>query len=360
MEYNKPIFLSAAPSDAYFCWQVELFLDNNIDQGIDNETHLLWFLPHDRLDIGWEPALAKLKAKYKDQPQIKFFFFEDTEDILNKDIRKINYIPLLRPYCLREHFKNNQWLSKENIFYHDADILLVRPIDFQSIDKDANTCYLSYTGARFKGGNYLDIDYLQGKEEQAITELKEELKRMDVISIMAEFCNTTKEDVIANNNGVGGAQYLLKNIDYEFWDDVYNSCKKLRPFLMNVNQEFFKGRSSGERENNGYQSFCTDMWAVLYNIWARGMKTECPSELDFAWATDPIEKLETVNIFHNAGVSSPVMNLNGQDEIMFWKGAYANNDRIPYLEKDKLMLVTDKYCTSFYTNKLLTLRNTIF
>lgn len=353
---KKPIFLLCQPSDVYFQWQIELFLDNNIELGVDNETHVLWFLPYDRLEQGWEPTLLTLQEKYKNKGNIRFFFFEDTKDILNNDIRKINYIPLLRPYCLKEHFKNNPELSKETFFYCDSDILLLNNLPFDKFN-DENTCYLSYTGARYKGGNYLDLDYLIGKESQCIPEMQEMLKELNVPARLAEFCGITREIVELNDNGTGGAQYYLKNIDAQFWQDVYDSCIKIRPFLQKINQQAFLGNNPNEKENNGYQSFCTDMWAVLYNIWKRNMKTECPKELDFAWATDPIDKLGTVSILHNAGVSSNIMNMEGVDSFMFYKGLYANNDRIPYLEPFNLKLVTPKYCTFFYAQMLLKLKD---
>ena len=59
------------------------------------------------------------------------------------------------------------------------------------------------------------------------------------------------------------------------------------------------------------------MWAILWTAWKRGKQTIVANELDFTWATDPIEKWYLNSIFHNAGV---VNNSSG----MFYKGDYIN------------------------------------
>jgi hypothetical protein len=117
-----------------------------------------------------------------------------------------------------------------------------------------------------------------------------------------------------------------------------------------VNREFFKD------ENAGFQSWCADMWAVLWNLWLRNQETKVVPELAFAWSTDPIVKLKSHTILHNAGVTSPMM-----DSVpMFYKGKYhmgsdptkdAHLDVILNNEKSKLK------CNWHYANKLNELKN---
>ena len=106
----------------------------------------------------------------------------------------------------------------------------------------------------------------------------------------------------ANNYHSGGAKYLLKNVDGDFWSKVMNDCILIRTYLQTVNREYFKD------ENSGYQSWCADMWAVLWNVWFREQETRVVPEMAFAWATDPISKLDTHTIFHNAGIVSETGN----------------------------------------------------
>lgn len=340
---KKPIFMSVAPDNTYYVWENEVNIQNNIDLGLDNEMHFLWFLPHDRLQKGWNPLVLKLKEKYKDYKNIKFFYFTDVDDILNKVIRKINYIPYLRPYCLEKHFRNHPELKNEIIYYHDSDALFIKPLDFSKFN-DLNTCYLSDTAG------YLNLQYLDGKIEESKN--KEQLKKIKPIDTLLELNNINRTIATANNSNTGGAQYLLRNIDADFWKDVMESCKIIRSYLRNINREFYKN------ENEGYQSWCADMWAVLWNIWKRGMKTECPKEMDFVWATDPIEKIDTHYIFHNAGVSSKSININGEKKIFFNKGDYKELEKAPYNDDFQLKLVDKNFATFYYANKLLNLKTT--
>jgi hypothetical protein len=64
------------------------------------------------------------------------------------------------------------------------------------------------------------------------------------------------------------------------------------------------------------------MWAILWNGWLRGYKTNIISEMDFVWATDSIEKFQEKYIFHNAGVTE------SNREQIFFKGDY--RDKLPY------------------------------
>ena len=94
------------------------------------------------------------------------------------------------------------------------------------------------------------------------------------------------------------------------------------------------------------------MWAVLWNIWYFGGETKVVPELDFAWATDPIRKLDSCTIFHNAGVSKEEMN----GFKCFHKGKY-HSGKNPTTDKHLFEVLKDEksknYCTWFYASKLL-------
>lgn len=369
--------MTVQPADSTFCWMVDVFLDNNIKIGEDSETHLLWFLPSDQLQVGWNPHVKKLEEKYKEYPNIKFFYFEDKEDILNNYIGKINYIPLLRPYCLREHFNNNPHLSKEAIFYCDCDILFTKKFPFEKYLED-DTCYLSNTAS------YLNLAYLEGKIEQS--DKKEFLRKESVVERLATQLGISRDIIVKNDEGTGGAQYLLKNIGGNFWNDVFEACLIIRPYLQRINRKYFASESAG------YQSWCADMWAVLYMLWKREYKTECPKDFDFAWATSPISLIDEVYIMHNAGVTGKTMEMNGETAIMFFKGLYSGREMVnlimpdggvarlpdgkvihlpagsealkrncvtPFIDKQYLESVSSLYATRFYANALLNVTNPI-
>jgi hypothetical protein len=210
------------------------------------------------------------------------------------------------------------------------------------LEDDIN--YLSDTNS------YINASYFDSKVNQVLPEKLEEYKTRDVLAEIASVVGISREIAEANNDHSGGAQYLLKNVDADFWSKVMNDCILIRTYLQKVNREFFKD------ENAGYQSWCADMWAVLWNIWFREQETKVVPELAFAWATDPITKLDTHTIFHNAGIVSET----GNGYLAFYKGKYhmgtdptkdANLDRILNNEESK------KYCTWFYATKLNEIKN---
>jgi hypothetical protein len=78
-------------------------------------------------------------------------------------------------------------------------------------------------------------------------------------------------------------------------------------------------------------------------------------ELNFTWATDPIERLEKTFIFHNAGIVSPH---NGRYNC-FYKGKYHGGidpTADPHLDNVLNDEESKKYCTWFYANKLKELK----
>jgi hypothetical protein len=79
-------------------------------------------------------------------------------------------------------------------------------------------------------------------------------------------------------------------------------------------------------------------------------------ELEFSWASDPITKLERTTIYHNAGIVGD--HANGYPA--FYKGKYhTGNDpfKDEHLNDVLESAESKKYCTHFYTKKLIQLKN---
>lgn len=328
------IFISACPDDLYFSWQYEVFIENVRRLGYTNEIRVLLYLPFDRVPSGWNPVWDKLEERYKDS-NVKFFRYVDEDNILHT-IYSVQYIPLLRPYVLRRHFEEHPELKDKAIFYHDSDIVFTKYLDFSPFLKD-DVCYLSDTRS------YINSDYWDSKIKDVRPDALESFKLIDTLEECSNLLGINRSIVEANKEVSGGAQYLLKNIDADFWKDVFEGCIKIRKYLTytigGINSHFF------ETEDQGYQSWCADMWSVLWNIWKRDVKTEIPKELDFAWATDVIEKADSVYLYHDAGAS-------GATPDLFYKRHYnyVNNTSTPFI--DDLSFVNPKMCSSFYTNEI--------
>ena len=328
-------FICAQPDDTYYTWQVHLWLESLKEIGEIDKAIVLIFTPINReFNNKWQ----KIIDLY---PEAEFNFYKDELGDISKLLGV--YIPVLRPWLLWRYFKEHPEMSDKAIFYCDSDILFTDKFNIDKfLDDDVN--YLSDTNS------YINAKYFDSKVNQVLPEKLEEYKNRDVLSEIASVIGISREIAEANNDHSGGAQYLLKNIDATFWSKVMNDCILIRTYLQQINREFFKD------ENSGYQSWCADMWAVLWNIWFREQETKVVPELAFAWASDPLTKLDTHTIFHNAGIVSE----SGNGYPAFYKGKYHSGGdpmKDPNLD---VVLNNDKsknYCTWYYAKALENIKN---
>jgi hypothetical protein len=273
-------------------------------------------------------------------PEAEFHFYQDQGDL---DKYLPIYIPILRPWTLWKHFKANPDLSNKAIFYCDSDVLFTKDFNVDDYTQD-DICYLSNTNS------YINATYFESKEKDVLPNKLEEYKTRDILGEVMSLVGVDKDVAYDNNEHSGGAQYFLKDVDATFWNKVMNDSLLIRTYLQKVNRDFF------ENENTGYQSWCADMWGVLWNLWFRGQETKVIKEMNFSWATDPIERLEENTLFHNAGI---VSTHNGTYHC-FYKGKYHNGGdptQDPHLDAILNDETSQKYCTWFYANKLKELKN---
>ena len=330
----KPIIITAQPDDQYFIWQNHLYIESCLNQGFtQDQIQILLYKPKNRqFNNNWN----KLKEIY---PDINIFLYED------KGVQQFLgvYIPILRPHILWQHFEVYPELKDKTIIYTDSDILWLDTLNINHLLLD-NINYVS------DASSYLNYSYFENKYKQVIPEKLEKAKSVDFLKEVCNIVGVDKKIVIDNNNNTGGVQYILKNIDADFWKKVETDVLKIRLYLQQVNKIYFKN------ENDGIQSWCSDLWAVQFNLWYRNLETKVVKELDFAWATEPIEKLNSCTIYHNAGVTGKYMN----DIPYFYKGAYHTGQN-PLLDEHLEIVINNeqskKHCTWYYTNKLLELKN---
>jgi hypothetical protein len=335
MEKRECKFMTCCPDDTYFTWQVHLWLDNLKQLGKSEDAVVLLFIPVNRMrNSKWN----KIIELY---PETTFKFYKDDKDEISRSMIP-SYISVLRPWLMREWFKENPEYGKHAIFYCDSDILFTKGFNIDSfVDDDTN--YLSDTNS------YISITYFDNKRKEAIPERVEEFKEMDVFGMLGSLIGITREQGEKYKNDSGGAQYLMKNLDAKFWDKVMKDCMIIRAYLQRINKDFFKS------ENHGYQSWCADMWAVLWNLWFIDGETKVIPEMGFAWSTDQLTKLEDYPIMHNAGVTAPHM---GKIPY-FYKGKYhqgADPTVDPHLEEVLNNEVTKTKANWFYANALKELK----
>jgi hypothetical protein len=326
--------VTAQPNDRLFNWQLRVQLYNLRKYELSKYyTALVWKHDNRQNNETFEQEWQRLQ---EDFPEAEILFFEDTTGELNRLIQQSGYIPLLRPWLLAKYFSLGSTLSEKAILYMDSDVIFTKRPNFDGL-LDNDICYLSDTKS------YIAASYFDSKIKDVLPHKLDSYKKIDVLDDLLKEFGLYREIAVLNENGSGGAQYLLKNIDAQFWQDVFNGCIKVRLNLRSVNKRFF------ESEDKGFQSWCADMWSVLFNLWRRGLRTFCPPEMDFCWATDPIEKWDKVQIYHDAGASTrPVK----EGHMLFHKRdlQYVNNEKTPF--EEDLSFVSAEYCSYHYAREI--------
>jgi hypothetical protein len=299
---NNMIFISAQPDTVYFHWQVEIYLYQFSKHGIIDQCYALF-----GYNAGEQPSLKGLELQKK-YPNIHFY--EDDRPSHDKV-----YIPSVRPNILKKFFKEFPHLGK-NVFYHDSDIFLIKLPKFELFFND-DIAYLSDT-ISYIGYKYLEICSKRYQDKYP------NLPKNDLIKKMVNLFEIDENLVKENELNSGGAQYLLKNIDYTFWCDVEKYSNKL--------YKLFKDYENTYPIDHHIQSWATDMWCVLWCYWKLGYKTALSHELDFSWATGTCAEYYSKPIFHLAGVMREISNTH------FYKQQYGSKNLLIEYKRNKNLL----------------------
>jgi hypothetical protein len=297
-------FVCAQPAIDYYAWQVEVMINNFIRNGVNpNNIHIV-----SAYVSGIPETWSKLANKYN---YVCFFFYKDERPIKG-------YIPSIRPYILHQHWLKYPDLEKEVVFYHDSDIILAKPFSFANL-AEGEECYVADTVS------YIGANYIRSKGEK-------------YLDMMTDIVGVDKQTVIDNEKDSGGAQYILKGINPEFWAEMYFHVEKM---YEDVNKEIRLDKAANPSYHE-LQIWCADMWCLLWGLWKRGKTVRVTEQLSFSWATSGIEQWEKHPIFHNAGVTN-------SNQGLFYKGVYIN--ALPY--DIKIEDFDPKRCSYKYAEEII-------
>ena len=295
---NNLVFVSAQPDISYFHWQTKIYVHNFIEMGIKpHQIHVLFVILN-----GTQPSEESLKLK---QLGVNVHHYEDTR--IDK-----RYIPTLRPLILSKWLKENPEFG-ECYFYHDSDIIFRELPDFESL-MDDEFSYLSDTIS------YIGYDYIKECSKR-YEDVHIQLYEGELLDRMCNVIGISPDVVKENQLNSGGAQYLIKNTDYLYWEKVFEDSENLYRMLFNFHKI--------HPIQHEIQMWTSDMWAVLWNLWLRGNETRVTKKLSFSWATDTIEQYENKPILHMAGVTHDLSNTK------FYKGEFINVNPLKVLSEDE-------------------------
>lgn len=308
IEDNNMIFVSAQPDSAYFHWQAEIYLYQFSKLG--NEILNRCYAVFGYRGATPSPELVTLSSKFAKN----IICYKDERDTTVKN----HYIPSIRPHVLTKFFKEYPHLGK-NVFYHDSDIFIIHLPKFELMLSPTNDMgYLSDTV------NYIGSEYIITQCGNRYKTKYPDLPLDDVFTKMCNCLGISPDLVKENNKNSGGAQYLLKNIDADYWSDVEKYCVELYNLLKMYETTY--------PIDHHIQSWTTDMWCVLWCFWKRGNKTIVHDELDFSWATGTMQDYFKKNIFHLAGVTRNKDFTSCEDK--FYKGDYSGKSVFKEYIKD--------------------------
>lgn len=285
---RKIRYVCAQPATDYYKWQVEILINNFVSLGINpNDMDIVCWKVNGVIPNDW----IKLAETYP----ARFFFYDDTRE--NK-----HYISSIRPNILKQHFQAHPYLQRDAIFYHDCDIIFTKNptqwITFEMVQDE------NWYGSDVRW--YIGHDYIISKGE-------------DILDKMCEIMEIPKEVVKENELNCIGAQYLMKGLDYNYWNWVEEKCDTMFKQITEINNQ----KKKEKPEYHELQIWCSDMWAVLWKGWLMGKKTITDSAFDFSWGTSSEADYHNMNIMHNAGVTNA-------SSGYFYKAEYIN--KLPYNE----------------------------
>ena len=297
---KKLRYICAQPAITYYIWQVEVMLNNFMQMGINlNNIDIVCWQQNDELPEEW----SKLSNNY----EARFFFYRDTRETHH-------YISSIRPNILKQHWKAHPYLKDDAVFYHDCDIVFTKNIKEWITDEMISDDKWYGSDTRW----YISHSYIKSKGD-------------DVIQKMCELMELPETLIEGNELNAIGAQYLMKGVDYDYWNRVESDSEILfKEITEQCNEKVKK-----DPTHHPLQIWCADMWAVLWGGWRLGYETVCHPNFDFSWATSGIDDYYKMNIMHNAGV---INSTSG----MFYKADYIN--KLPYNEN----IIIDKNYASYY------------
>ena len=148
-------------------------------------------------------------------------------------------------------------------------------------------------------------------------------KGQDILDKMCEITSMNKRVISDNQENCIGAQYLMKNVTFEYWERVESDSEQLYKQITDINNI----KKAENPEYHELQIWTADMWAVLWGAWRLGFKTKVHPNFNFSWATSHIDSFGNCNIYHNAGA------VTGKDGL-FFKGDFI--DKLPYNQDIKV------------------------
>ena len=290
--------LIALPDNNYFLWQMLVQINNFKKFGLDGDV--IYVIGKNSM----QKSSVLTDIIKRGNSECNFYVFSDER-------QNPQYSSSLRPHILAKFFETYPDMEKETFFYIDPDVIFTKKPKLSEFEKD-KTWYLSDTRS------YINTQYIKSKGEQLFNEM----------------CNIVGIDpkmVEDNDDNAGGAQYVMKGVNADFWKKVEKDSEALFIHMVDTSHKY--------NPEHPIQAWTADMWAVLWNAWYFGHEAKISKKLDFCWATDVAERWKKTSLYHNAGavINNGVYFLKTQHQIS------------PF---HKELKCSDEYCSYNYVKEI--------
>jgi hypothetical protein len=279
-------FLIATFDHPYYLWQCLVQINNFMKYGYDEDT--VYIIS----SLNPSPILQSMMNCEKIKS--KFFIYKDER-------QGASYPVSLRHHILIKFFTEHPEYNDEVIFLTDPDVVFTKKVDFTDMINDE---YWHLSDTR----SYVGSNSIKSKSDKLFKE-------------MCDIVGVSPDEVTANDDNAGGAQYLMKGINADFFKKTYDDCEKLYVHMK-------------ANELTGVQCWISDMWALLWNGLYFGHKIKINKEIEFCWPVDNIKKWNETNIFHNAGIpgdSATHFSKITYQVSPFNKDIHSNDDNCTYM-----------------------------
>lgn len=196
------------PAIPRFEWELEVSLTRLKKLGVTDI--ILLFSRHD----------SKIPVRLKEKYGVETHVYDDGR-------RDRTYIPAIKPYLWSRFLQEDKSRENDSYFYMDSDVIFR---ELPVVEPNTDIWYGSDCG------RYLSTDYIYStKMGEGI--FKEMCK---IIGVDPEF--------IRNQNPVCGAQWVISNPTYEYWNKVYEDSVRIYRYL---NSRTYSNIQKMDRRNVG-------------------------------------------------------------------------------------------------------------
>lgn len=285
-------FVTAQQDNKYMLWQLYVQMSNFRRLGIEDKAIVL---------IGYDHYPSPYIDVLRKQTSATVIAYPD--DRVDKSYTPSIYFHLVSKF-LSHH------CITEPILFHDNDVIFRELPDFNALNSD-------------------DVHYFS----DCTNYLSHSLYCPHNIGTMAQTIGMTY-DQISCHMSVGGAQYLFKSHDANWWKRIADEAPRFHQTMVSMTP------TKGHKRPDPWMA---GMWLLQWSLWREGVNTQTHPELNFTWPTYSARTWTSTKILHNAGV------MPHQKNVMFHKGSYV--DRSPF--RDDLSFVSRDFASWYYAQEVL-------